>query len=84
MSLLYLRKEQTQEIIALYFSLHWFVKLLNMIVLVGQIMKHLELNEILADARYGFRSNHSYEAQLFLTIDDFTRVVENKLQTDTV
>ena len=55
-----------------------------MIVLVGQIMKHLELNEILADARYGFRSNHSYEAQLFLTIDDFTRVVENKLQTDTV
>ena len=55
-----------------------------MIALVGQITKHLKLNEILADVRYGFRSNHSYEEQLFLTIDNLTRVVKNKLQTDTV
>ena len=32
--------------------------------------------------QYGFRSNYSWEAQLFLTIDDLPRVVENKLQTD--
>jgi len=45
-------------------------------------MKHLESNEILADVQYGFRSNHSCEAQLFLTIDDLTRAVENKFQVD--
>ena len=45
-------------------------------------MKHLETNEILADVQYGFRSNHSCEAQLFLTIDDLTRALDKKLQVD--
>ena len=44
-------------------------------VLASQIMKHLETNEILAEVQYRFRSNHSCEAQLFLTID-------KKLQDD--
>jgi len=48
-------------------------------ILVNQIMRHLESNEILANVQYGFRSNHSCEAQLFLTIDDLTRAVVNKL-----
>ena len=30
--------------------------------IVCQIMKHLEMNEILAKVQYGLRSNHSYEA----------------------
>ena len=41
-------------------------------------MKHLEVNEILVKEQYRFRSNRSYEAQLFLTIADLTRVLENK------
>ena len=51
-------------------------------VLVSQIMKHLEVNEILVKEQYGFRSSRSCEAQLFLTIDDLTRALENKLQVD--
>ena len=51
-------------------------------VLASQIMKHLETNEILADVQYGFRSNHSCEAQLFLTTDDLTRALGKKLQVD--
>ena len=51
-------------------------------ILVSQIMKHLEVNEILVEEQYRFRSNRSCEAQLFLTIDDLTRAMENKLQVD--
>ena len=51
-------------------------------VLASQIMKHLETNEILADVQYRFRSNHSCEAQFFLTIDDLTRALDKKLQVD--
>ena len=45
-------------------------------------MKHLETNKISADVQYGSRSNHSCEAQLFLTIDDITRALDKKLQVD--
>ena len=41
-------------------------------VIISQIIKHLESNEILAYVRYGFRFNHSCEAQLFLTVDNLT------------
>ena len=51
-------------------------------VQVSQIMKHLEVNEILVEEQYRFRSNHSFEAQLFLTIDDLTKALENKLNVD--
>ena len=51
-------------------------------VLASQIMKHLETNEILADVQYGFKSNHSCEAQLFLTIDDLIRALDKKPQVD--
>ena len=42
-------------------------------------MKHLEMNEILVEEQYRFRSNHSCEAKLF---DDLTRALENKFQGD--
>ena len=45
-------------------------------------MKHLEMNEILVKEQYRFRSNCSCEAQLFLTIDDLIRALQNKLQVD--
>ena len=48
-------------------------------VLISQIMKHLE---ILVEEQYRFRSNRSCEAQPFLTTDDLTRALENKLQVD--
>ena len=51
-------------------------------ILVSQIMKHFESNNILTDVQYGFRSKRSCEAQLFLTIDDFARAVDNKVQVD--
>ena len=45
-------------------------------------MKRLEENEILVEEQYKFRSNRSCEAQHFLTIDDLTRALENKLTVD--
>ena len=48
-------------------------------VIVSHIMKHLEFNNILSDAQFGFRSQHSCETQLLITIDDLTRAL-NKLQ----
>ena len=50
--------------------------------LTSQIMKHLESNNILTDVQYGFRSMQSCEVQLFLTINDFARAVDKKLQVD--
>ena len=51
-------------------------------ILVSQIMKHLESNNILTDVQYGFRSKRSCEAQLFLAVDDFARAIDNKVQVD--
>ena len=50
--------------------------------LVSQIMKHIEMNEILVEEQYEFRSNCSCKAKLFLTTDDLTRALENNLQVD--
>ena len=47
-------------------------------ILVNQIMKHLESNDILTDIQYGFRSRHSCEAQLFLTTNDLAKAIDNK------
>ena len=41
-----------------------------------------QLNEILVEEQYRFRSNHSCESQLFLSIDDLTRALGSKLQVD--
>ena len=49
-------------------------------ILVSQIMKHLESSNILTDVQYGFRSIRSCVAQLFLTIHDFARAIDNKFQ----
>ena len=45
-------------------------------------MKHLEFNNILSDTQFGFRSRHSCETQLLITIDDLARALNNKLQID--
>ena len=51
-------------------------------ILVSQIMKHLETNSILCNNQYGFRARRSCESQLLLTIDDFARALNSKLQAD--
>ena len=51
-------------------------------ILVSQIMKHLETNSILCNNQYGFRARRSCESQLLLTIDDFARALNNRLQVD--
>ena len=44
-------------------------------VIVSHIMKHLEFNNILSDTQFGFRSRHSCETQLLITIDDLARAL---------
>ena len=44
-------------------------------IIVSQIMKHLEDQNILSDRQFGFRSNHSCESQLFITINDIARQI---------
>ena len=45
-------------------------------------MKHLESNNLLCETQYGFRNKHSCESQLLTTIDDFGKVMNDKLQVD--
>ena len=51
-------------------------------IIVSQIMKHLEFNNILVEVQHGFRSKHSCEAQLFLTTNDLAKAIDNKAQVD--
>jgi len=51
-------------------------------ILSSQIIKHLEDNSILSENQFGFRTNHSCESQLFVTINDITKALNDKLQVD--
>ena len=51
-------------------------------ILFRHIMSHLEKYNILSDFQHGFRSNHSCESQLIITIEDLARNLDNSLQTD--
>ena len=53
-------------------------------ILVSQIMKHLEDNNILSDSQFGFRSIHSCESQLFITINDIAKGMDENHQVDAV
>jgi len=45
-------------------------------------MNHLEKYNILSHFQHGFRSKHSCESQLIITIEDLARNLDNGLQTD--
>ena len=45
-------------------------------------MKHLEFNNILPNTQFGFKSLHSCETQLLISIDDLARALNNTLQID--
>ena len=47
-------------------------------------MKHLKEHNILSDSQFGFRSQHSCESQLFVTINDIAKAMDEKLQVDAV
>ena len=51
-------------------------------IIVSQIMKHLKEHNILSDSQFGFRSQHSCESQLFVTINDIAKAMDEKLQVD--
>ena len=50
--------------------------------MASQVANHLETNNILCNNQFGFRTGHSCESQLLLTIDDFPCTLNNKLQVD--
>ena len=52
-------------------------------IIVSQIMKHLDKYNILTDSQFGFRTQHSCESQLFVTINDIAKAMDGKLQVDT-
>ena len=45
-------------------------------------MKHLEENNILSDSQFGFRSKHSCESQLSITINDIGKGMGENHQVD--
>ena len=45
-------------------------------------MKHLETHQILCPNQFGFRTKHSCESQLLLTIHDFSQFMNNRTQVD--
>jgi len=51
-------------------------------ILVSQIMKHLEDQNILTDNQFGFRSKCSCEGQLLITINDIAKSIDRNHQVD--
>ena len=45
-------------------------------------MKHLEDHQILCPNQFGFRTKHSCESQLLLTVHDFSYFMNNRTQVD--
>ena len=51
-------------------------------ILTSQIMKHLEMHNILIPSQFDFRSKYSCESQLLTVIDDFAKALNNGFQID--
>ena len=47
-------------------------------------MNHLSRHNLLSDSQFGFRKNRSTILQLLTVIEDWTDVLDNNLQVDTV
>lgn len=58
-------------------------KLLEHIV-VSNIMKHLEKNNILSERQHGFRNKRSCETQLIGLVEDLTSALDKGIQTDMI
>ena len=51
-------------------------------IIVSQIMKHLEDQNISSDNQFGYRSKHSCETQLLITVNDIAKDIDRNLQVD--
>jgi hypothetical protein len=53
-------------------------------IIVSNLMKFLDVNNILLENQHGFRHNRSCETQLFMAIHDIAEALNSHLQTDIV
>ena len=51
-------------------------------IIASQMMRHLEENNILIESQFGFRTRHSCESQLLVTVNDITKALDSRLQVD--
>ena len=54
------------------------------LVISSQVMRHLDINDVLHDAQHGFRKRRSCETQLLLSADDFLKTLDKNVQTDAI
>ena len=52
------------------------------LILVSNIIDHLEHNQILRPEQHGFHRYHSCETQLFELVDDLSEALERRVQTE--
>ncbi|KAK3095084.1 hypothetical protein FSP39_010107 [Pinctada imbricata] len=53
-------------------------------IICSNILKHLEQLHILSSLQHGFRSGHSCESQLIVTMHDVLQTYDHRIQTDMV
>ena len=53
-------------------------------IVSSQVMRHLDLNNILDNAQHGFRKRLSCESQLLLSANDFLKSLDGSTQTDAI
>ena len=53
-------------------------------IIHSQIMRHLDIHQILSDQQHGFRKKQSCESQLILTVQDLAAALEENEQMDAI
>ena len=53
-------------------------------IISSQVMRHLDINDVIHDAQHGFRKRRSCETQLLLSADDFLKTLDKNVQTDAI
>ena len=53
-------------------------------IIHSQIMRHLDIHQILSDQQHGFRKKRSCESQLILTVQDLAAALEENEQMDVI
>ena len=53
-------------------------------IICSNVLKHLERYNILTSLQHGFRSGHSCESQLIITMYDVMKTFDQRIQTDMV
>ena len=53
-------------------------------IIHSNVMNHFDTHSVLTDKQHGFRSNHSTESQLILTVQDLANSLNHKKQVDLI